>query len=55
MVLSLSMVLQICYAPALRDATARRTFFSNAQALVRECRGKNVVLSSNCRSTIELR
>ena len=48
-------VLQICYAPALREKTARRNFFANALALARATRGKGIIISSGARSALELR
>lgn len=47
--------LQICFAPALRDAAARRQLFANAVALARETRGRGLVVSSGARSYMELR
>lgn len=47
--------LQICLAPALRDAASRRQLFANALALARETRGRGLVLSSGARSYMELR
>lgn len=48
-------VLQICYAPALREETARRNLFANALALARATRGKGIIISSGARSAFELR
>ena len=48
-------VLQISYAPALREETARRNFFANALALTRATRGKGIIISSGARSAFELR
>lgn len=48
-------LLQICLAPALRDAASRRQLFANALALARETRGRGLVLSSGARSYMELR
>ncbi|KAL0035690.1 hypothetical protein WJX79_008885 [Trebouxia sp. C0005] len=47
--------LEICYASALREETARRNFFANALALTRATRGKGIVVSSSARSAFELR
>ena len=47
--------LQICYAPALREETARRNIFTNALALTRATRGKGIIISSGARSAFELR
>lgn len=41
--------LQICFAPALREAGARRQLFANALALARETRGRSLVVSSGAR------
>ncbi|GIL58287.1 hypothetical protein Vafri_13366 [Volvox africanus] len=46
---------EICYAPALRDPSARRSLFSNAQMLVRLTRGRNILISSSARSAFEVR
>ncbi|GLC48704.1 hypothetical protein PLESTB_000127600 [Pleodorina starrii] len=46
---------EICYAPGLREPTARRNLFCNAQALVRATRGKNILISSSARSAFEVR
>ncbi|PNH05238.1 Ribonuclease P protein subunit p30, partial [Tetrabaena socialis] len=46
---------EIAYAPGLRESTARRNLFCNAQALVRATRGKNILLSSSARSASEVR
>ncbi len=40
---------EVCYAPALREPSARRHLFANAQALVRATRGRNIILSSGAR------
>ncbi|PRW21018.1 ribonuclease P complex subunit [Chlorella sorokiniana] len=46
---------EICFAPALREAGARRQLFANALALARETRGRGLVISSGARSYMELR
>ncbi|KAG2485580.1 hypothetical protein HYH03_015741 [Edaphochlamys debaryana] len=46
---------EICYAPGLREPTARRNLFCAAQALVRATRGRNILLSSSARSAFEVR
>ncbi|KAI7836047.1 hypothetical protein COHA_010078 [Chlorella ohadii] len=46
---------EICFAPALREAGARRQLFANALALARETRGRSLVVSSGARSYMELR
>ncbi|KAG2435185.1 hypothetical protein HXX76_007268 [Chlamydomonas incerta] len=46
---------EICYAPGLREVTARRNLFCNAQALVRATRGRNILLSSAARTGWEVR
>ncbi|KXZ47591.1 hypothetical protein GPECTOR_34g750 [Gonium pectorale] len=46
---------EICYAPGLRESTARRNLFCNAAALVRATRGRNILLSSSARSAFEVR
>lgn len=47
--------LQICFTPALREASLRRQLFANALALCRETRGRGIVVSSGARSYTELR
>ena len=47
--------MQICFAPALREAGLRRQLFANALALCRETRGRGIVVSSGARSYMELR
>ncbi|KAL3147192.1 hypothetical protein ABBQ32_002693 [Trebouxia sp. C0010 RCD-2024] len=46
---------EICYAPALREETARRNLFANALALARATGGKGIIISSGARSAFELR
>ncbi len=46
---------EICYACCLRDETSRRMLFSNAAALARATRGKNIIISSGARTAFELR
>eukprot|EP00798_Chlamydomonas_sp_ICE-L_P019294 gene19294-25941_t len=46
---------EINYAGALRDVISRRQVFSNAQALTRILRGKNIILSSGSRHAYEIR
>ena len=46
---------EICYAAALRDATSRRQLLANAAALVRETRGRGLLVSAGARSLWELR
>ena len=48
-------MLEISYACCLRDETSRQLLFSNAAALARATRGKNIILSSGARSAFELR
>lgn len=48
-------VFEVTYAPALREPSARRHVFSNAMGLVRQLRGKGVILSSGSRDRHELR
>jgi ribonuclease P/MRP protein subunit RPP1 len=47
--------LQIHFSAALREAGARRQLFTNAQALCREMRGRNIIVSSCARTAMELR
>ncbi|XP_070539901.1 ribonuclease P protein subunit p30-like [Ptychodera flava] len=46
---------EINYAPAVRDSTARRNIISNALSLMSMCKGKNIILSSDAESAMELR
>lgn len=46
---------EICFGAALREAGSRRQLFANAQALCRETRGRNIIISSSARSAMELR
>lgn len=46
---------EICYSPALRDATCRRNLFSNATALIRATAGKNIIISSDAYDYLQLR
>jgi ribonuclease P/MRP protein subunit RPP1 len=47
--LSRGVFFEVCYAPALREPSARRHLFANAQALVRATRGRNIIVSSGAR------
>jgi hypothetical protein len=55
MALARGIAFEIAYSGALADQTARRYFFSNALALIRVTRGKNIVLTSGARDAFELR
>ncbi|GAB4820355.1 hypothetical protein N2152v2_007401 [Parachlorella kessleri] len=46
---------EVCFSAALWEAGARRQLFTNAQALCRETRGRNIVVSSCARTVMELR
>ena len=46
---------EISYACCLRDETSRRLLFSNATALARATRGRNIIISSGARTAFELR
>ncbi|XP_045189594.2 ribonuclease P protein subunit p30-like [Mercenaria mercenaria] len=46
---------ELQYSPAIRDATYRQYFISNAQKLIFWCKGKNVILTSGCEKAIEMR
>ncbi|GAX73183.1 hypothetical protein CEUSTIGMA_g636.t1 [Chlamydomonas eustigma] len=46
---------EIQYSSGLRDQASRRHLFSNAQALSRLLRGRNLVISSGARNMMELR
>ncbi|KAI9594968.1 RNase P subunit p30-domain-containing protein [Syncephalis fuscata] len=46
---------EIAYAPAIRDAAARRHFIANAASLVRATRGRNLFVSSDAANAFELR
>jgi RNase P/RNase MRP subunit p30 len=46
---------ELCYAPALREPTARRQLFANALAVVRATGGRNIIVSSGAARAFELR
>ena len=46
---------ELCYAPALREPTARRQLFANALAVVRATGGAGVIVSSGALRAFELR
>ena len=46
---------EITYASLLRDTGSRKQLLANAQALCRETRGRNIVVSSGARTAMELR
>eukprot|EP00053_Salpingoeca_punica_P007315 m.67107 g.67107 ORF g.67107 m.67107 type:complete len:345 (+) comp14092_c0_seq1:27-1061(+) len=46
---------EIAYSAALTDSTARRNLISNAQALVRACKGRNLIITSEAASAFAIR
>ncbi|KAJ3055906.1 Ribonuclease P protein subunit p30 [Rhizophlyctis rosea] len=46
---------EICYAPAIRDQTARKHLITNAAALIRLTKGKNVIITSEAQRAMEVR
>jgi RNase P/RNase MRP subunit p30 len=48
-------VLELRYAPAIRDASMRRAFFAHAATLLRITRGAGLLLASGARSALEVR
>ncbi|KAL6774159.1 RPP30 [Auxenochlorella protothecoides x Auxenochlorella symbiontica] len=46
---------EVCYSALLRDSTTRMQFISNVAALVRETRGRGILLSSGARTVLDLR
>ncbi|XP_072177707.1 ribonuclease P protein subunit p30-like [Diadema setosum] len=46
---------EICYSPAIRDASLRKSIFHNALTLVAACKGKNIILSSDAGNVMDLR
>lgn len=46
---------ELRYAPAIRDASARRFFISGARAVLTVTRGHGILLSSGARTALELR
>ncbi|KAI9004126.1 RNase P subunit p30-domain-containing protein, partial [Gaertneriomyces semiglobifer] len=46
---------EICYSAAIRDVTARKHLISNAAALVRVTKGKNILITSGAEKALELR
>lgn len=53
--ISRGIVFEITYSPALRDVTTRRNMMSNAMSLVKVTKGKNIIVSSQLLSLLELR
>lgn len=47
--------LEICYSPALQGSSARRHTIANSQELVKGCRGKNVLVTSNAEKALSVR
>ena len=53
--LAAGQVLELRYAPAIRDAALRRAFFTHAATLLRLTRGAGLLLTSGARQALELR
>jgi hypothetical protein len=53
--LAAGQVLELRYAPAIRDAALRRAFFTHAATLLRLTRGAGLLLTSGARSALEVR
>ena len=53
--LAAGQVLELRYAPAIRDAALRRAFFTHAATLLRLTRGAGLLLTSGARHALELR
>lgn len=47
--------LEICYSPALQGSSTRRSILTNAQDLVKACKGKGVLVSSGASRPLEIR
>lgn len=48
-------VFEVCYAPAIRDASSRRWLIANTMNLLHMTRGKHVIISSEAAKAMELR
>eukprot|EP00842_Homolaphlyctis_polyrhiza_P001120 jgi/Hompol1/2008/HPOL_004985-RA len=46
---------EICYSASIRNEAARRQLISNAALLVRNVKGKNIIISSQARAAFEFR
>ncbi|KAJ3219832.1 hypothetical protein HDU67_009020 [Dinochytrium kinnereticum] len=55
MAIQRGIVFEICYSPAIRDPIARRNTISNAIALLRVTNHRNIIISSEAASDMELR
>ncbi|RKO84025.1 RNase P subunit p30, partial [Blyttiomyces helicus] len=53
--ISRGLYFEICYGPAIRDQSTRRHLISNAAALIRVTKGKNVIISSEALKAMEVR
>ena len=53
--LAAGLYFEVAYAPAIRDATARRFLIANTAALLRATRGAGVLLTSGAATALELR
>jgi ribonuclease P/MRP protein subunit RPP1 len=53
--LSRGVMFEICYSCAFRDTTCRRNLFSNATALIRATKGKNIIISSDAYESLHIR
>jgi RNase P/RNase MRP subunit p30 len=54
-VLAAGLVIELRYAPAIRDAALRRAFLTHAATLLRVTRGTGLILTSGARSALEIR
>lgn len=54
-VLGAGMAFELKYAPAIRDSSLRRAFFTHCATLLRLTRGAGLVLSSGARTALEVR
>ncbi|ELT98263.1 hypothetical protein CAPTEDRAFT_220335 [Capitella teleta] len=46
---------EICYSPLVMDSASRKKVLANSLALIRVCKGKNIIISSGCQKALELR
>ncbi|KAJ3311130.1 Ribonuclease P protein subunit p30 [Boothiomyces sp. JEL0838] len=55
MAISRGIYFELTYAPAIKDVTVKRNIISNAMALMRVTKGKNVIISSEASDLLQFR
>ncbi|KAJ3254727.1 Ribonuclease P protein subunit p30 [Boothiomyces macroporosus] len=55
MAISRGIHFELTYAPAIKDVTVKRNIISNAMALMRVTKGKNVIISSEASDLLQFR